>query len=482
MSTPIFDVVIIGAGLSGICAAYHIQDKCPDKKFVILEGRSTMGGTWDLFQYPGIRSDSDMYTLGYSFFPWKNPKAIADGPAILKYIKDTAKEFNLESKIRYSHRVVASEWTDEEKLWTIDIQDHEAVKEKKIKARFIFACSGYYNYEQGHAPEFKGSENFKGTIIHPQFWDTALDYSDKKIVVIGSGATAVTLVPELAKKAQKVTMLQRSPTYIFNMPSEDKFANFLRKILPSKVAHKIVKWKNVLMGIIIYWACRKYPNRMRKFFKKNIKKELKEKYQDKDFTPKYAPWDQRVCLVPDNDLFIALKKGDAEIITETIQEFTEKGILLNSGQELEADIIITATGLKIQIFGGVDSKINGKSIDTGNLKAYKGVMFSDVPNMALAIGYTNASWTLKCDLNCQFVARMLNYMDENNYTIITPRFDENEFEVEPLLDFDSGYIQRALDVLPKQGSKAPWKVYQNYIKDVRSLKYGRVDDKYLEYT
>ncbi|MEM6966233.1 MAG: NAD(P)/FAD-dependent oxidoreductase [Bacteroidota bacterium] len=481
-SVPIYDVVIIGAGLSGICAAYHIQDKCPDKSFIVLEGRGATGGTWDLFKYPGIRSDSDMYTLGYSFFPWKNPKAIADGPSILQYIKDTAKEFNLDSKIKYNHKVASADWKDEEELWTLGIHGHEDVAHPQLKTRFLFCCSGYYNYKEGHAPTFEGSENFRGKIIHPQHWDTSLDYSGKKIVVIGSGATAVNLVPELAKKASQVTMLQRSPTYIYNLPSEDVIANFLKKILPAKTAHNLVKWKNILLGILIYTLCRKWPNMMKNFFKKSAKKELGNNYKEKDFDPKYNPWDQRLCLIPDSDLFLAVKNGNANIVTDTIQEFTKNGILLNSGKELEADIIVTATGLKIQILGGMTSKINGVPINSGELKAYKGVMFSDVPNLALAIGYTNASWTLKCDLNCQYVARLLNYMDKNNFNVIRPRFDDSEFDVEPLLDFNSGYVIRANDVLPKQGSKAPWKVYQNYIKDVRSLKYGSVEDKYLEYS
>ena len=479
--TPIYDVVIIGAGLSGICAAYRLQKKCPNKKFIILEARRAMGGTWDLFKYPGIRSDSDMYTLGFSFYPWKNPKAIADGPSILQYIKDTAREFKLENKIRYNHQLISAEWTDEEKNWSLHIQENTGVEHTRIKAKFIFSCCGYYNYKEGYTPAFKGVENFKGTIAHPQHWDTSLDYTNKRIIVIGSGATAVTLVPELAKKASKVIMLQRSPTYIFNLPSEDIIANFLKKVLPAKWAHNIARWKNILMGLAIYKACRKWPNTMKGFFKNKIKKELGEKYKDEDFNPKYNPWDQRLCLIPDNDLFNSLKKGTSEIVTDTINKFTEKGILLNSGKELDADIIITATGLKIQLIGGIQSKINGTEMNTGKLKAYKGVLFSDVPNMAVAIGYTNASWSLKCDLNCQYVTRLLNYMDENNYTVVRPRFDENEFDVEPLLDFDSGYIQRALDVLPKQGSKAPWKVYQDYIKDIRSLKYGRVDDGCLEY-
>ncbi|MCL4119180.1 UNVERIFIED_CONTAM: hypothetical protein GTU68_028822 [Idotea baltica] len=475
-------MMIIGAGLSGICAGYHIQDKCPNKSFLILEARASMGGTWDLFKYPGIRSDSDMYTLGFSFYPWKNAKAIADGKDILQYIKDTAKEFNLNEKIKYNHKVIAANWDSEEAMWTLELAENEQVENRIIKTKFVFACSGYYNYEGGHTPKFEGSENFGGKIIHPQKWDTNLDYTDKKVVVIGSGATAVTLVPEMAKKAKNVTMLQRSPTYIVNLPSEDKIANFFKKVLPSKTAHNLARWKNILVSLGIYKACRKWPDTMRKFFKNYAKKQLGSKFNEADFTPKYKPWDQRLCLVPDNDLFKALRKGNAQIVTNTIKKFTEKGILLNSGEELEADIIVTATGLKIQLLGGVKATINNQAINTGEMKAYKGVLFSDVPNFAIAVGYTNASWTLKCDLNCQFVARMINYMDKHKHTVVIPKFDANEFEVEPLLDFDAGYVKRALDVLPKQGSKAPWKVYQNYFKDVKALKRSPVNDKYLVYS
>ncbi len=478
---PQYDVIIIGAGLSGICAAYHLQDKCPQNTFAILEARENMGGTWDLFKYPGIRSDSDMYTLGFSFFPWKDPKAIADGPAILSYINETAREFGIDKKIQYSHRVTTAEWKSEEEMWEIGIAAHPSVAAKRIKAKFLFSCTGYYNYEQAHRPSFPKEEQFQGTMIHPQKWDTSLDYTDKKVVVIGSGATAITLVPEMAKKASKVTMLQRSPGYIANLPREDMIANFFKKVLPAKTAHHLARWKNILLGLFFYKLCRKWPDRMKGFFQKEIKKTLGDQYEEKHFDPKYNPWDQRVCLVPDNDLFDSLKAGSSEMVTDTIKEFTETGILLDSGEHLEADIIVTATGLKIQLLGGVKAKIDGRVIDTGQLKAYKGVMFSGVPNMALAVGYTNASWTLKCDLNCQFVAKLLNYMYKNGYEVCTPRFDPDSFEVEPLLDFDAGYIKRALDVLPKQGSEAPWKVYQNYVKDVRSLKYGKIDDKYLEY-
>lgn len=478
---PIYDVIIVGAGLSGICAGFHIQDKCPDKSFLILEARESMGGTWDLFKYPGIRSDSDMYTLGFPFYPWKNPKAIADGPAILNYVKETAKEFKLDSKIKYNHKVTSASWTDEEKLWTIGLHENADVEHGLIKAKFIFSCSGYYNYDQGHTPKFDNSESFKGRILHPQKWDTSLDYSNKKVVVIGSGATAVTLVPEMAKKASEVTMLQRSPTYIMNLPSEDIIANTFKKILPAKTAHNLSRWKNILISLAMYKACRKWPETMANFFKKQAKKALGSHYNEKDFSPKYKPWDQRLCLIPDNDLFNALKKN-AKIKTAAIDKFTENGILLDSGEELEADIIVTATGLKVQVAGGVKAEVNGQLLNTGDLKAYKGVLFSDVPNFAIAVGYTNASWTLKCDLNCQYVANLINYMDKNDFDMITPKFDDENFEVEPLLDFEANYVKRALDILPKQGSAAPWKVYQNYLKDVKSLANADYADKYLVYT
>lgn len=479
--TVVYDVVIIGAGLSGIGAAYHIQSKCPGKSFVLLESRSSIGGTWDLFKYPGIRSDSDMYTLGFSFYPWKDARAIADGPSILNYIKETALVFGIDKKIRYNHKVINAAWTDEEKVWTLTIAAHEQTPQQIIKCKFLFACSGYYNYQQGYSPAFANSSAFKGTIIHPQLWDTTLNYKNKKVVVIGSGATAVTLVPELAKEAAHVTMLQRSPTYIMNLPGEDVVANFFKKILPQQAAHTLIRWKNIGISMLFYNISRKWPNFVRNLIKKGARKQLGPDYDLKHFDPKYNPWDQRLCIVPDNDLFKALKGGKAEIVTDTIKEFTPNGILLESGKELEADIIITATGLSVQLLGGMSMTVNGESFEPNKVYAYRGVMFSDIPNFATAIGYTNASWTLKCDLSCHYVTRVLNYMDEHGYKVCTPRFDSTQFTPERLLDFDAGYIKRAEDKLPRAGSRPPWKVYQNYFRDSYSLKHSAVNDKYLEY-
>ncbi len=479
--SPLYDVLIIGAGLSGIGAAYHVQSKCPNRSFAILEGRASMGGTWDLFQYPGIRSDSDMYTLGFSFNPWDNPKAIADGPSILQYIKDTAAKFGIDKKIKYSHKAVDACWSSEEKMWTITLAEQEAVSYRKMRCKFLFTCSGYYDYAQGYAPSFPSSKAFEGVIIHPQQWDTTLDYENKKVIVIGSGATAVTLVPEMAKKAEKVTMLQRSPSYVVNLPRQDRIANFLKKVLPGKAAYQLVRWKNILFSLLFYNASRKWPNAIKKIILKGVKKEMGESYDLAHFNPLYNPWDQRLCIVPDGDLFHSIKIGKAEVVTDTIQQFTARGILLSSGKELQADIIVTATGLKVQLLGGMTLRMDGKLAEPKDIHCYRGVMFSDIPNFAVAIGYTNASWTLKCDLNCNYVVRVLNYMDRNNYEVCTPRFDHTEFSSGPLLDFDAGYIKRAVDILPMQGSKAPWKVYQNYLRDSFLLKYSSIKDKFLEF-
>ncbi len=479
---PVYDVIVVGAGLSGIGAAYHLQHECPGKTFTVLEARDSMGGTWDLFKYPGIRSDSDMFTLGFPFSPWDNPKAIADGPSILQYIKDTAAKFGIDKKIQYNHKITDASWSDTEKMWTLTITPHQNISATTLKCKFLMMCSGYYNYDNGYEPEFAGYNDFKGKIVHPQKWMSDIDYTNKRVVVIGSGATAVTLVPEMSKKAAKVTMLQRTPTYIMTLPSVDVIARFFQKILPAKLAYSVVRWKNVLLGIAFFNASRKWPNGVRKLIQKGIKKEIGDNYDVKHFDPPYNPWDQRLCLVPDSDLFKSVKEGKAEIVTDQIERFTEKGILLKSGKELEADLIVTATGLKVQLLGGMTVHVNGVLGDSGQTHAYRGVMLSDVPNFAFTVGYTNASWTLKCDLSCRFVTKVLNYMDEKKYSVCIPRFDSTKFESEPLLDFNAGYVLRSLDKLPKQGSKHPWKVHQNYVKDLMSLGWSGPDDEYLQYT
>ena len=485
-----FDLLIIGAGLSGIGAAYHIQDKCPGKRYAILEGRAAMGGTWDLFRYPGIRSDSDMYTLGFSFYPWKNPQAIADGPAILSYIKETAAHFGIDEHIRYEHRVTAADWSSADRRWTLtvarsaegfDPDGSFGAEPLTLTCDFLFPCSGYYDYRAGHNPALPGEETFRGPLFHPQHWPEGLDYRDREVVVIGSGATAVTLVPELAKTARRVTMLQRSPTYIMNLPRRDVVANFLKKVLPARWAHTLARWKNILISMGFYQVSRRWPGAIKRFIKGLVRKEMGDQYEDRHFDPDYDPWDQRLCLVPDNDLFVALKSDRARIVTDHIERITPTGIETRSGAFLPADIIVKATGLKVQLFGGMVLRLDGEPVDTAATHAYKGVMLSGVPNFAIAVGYTNASWTLKCDLNGLFVTKVLNYMDQEGYEVVTPRFDPDTFTTEPLLDFDAGYVRRALHILPKQGSAAPWKVYQNYVKDLFALKYGSARDRYLEY-
>lgn len=477
-----FDVIIVGAGLSGIGAAHYIQTNCPDRSYAVLEMRPTMGGTWDLFRYPGIRSDSDMYTLGYAFRPWKEAKDIADGPAILKYIHDTAQDEGIDRKIQYNRKVVAAEWSSEKAQWRIAVENTETQEILNYACNFLFMCSGYYSYEEGYTPEFAGRDDFKGQIVHPQKWTDEIDYADKKVIVIGSGATAVTLVPELAKKAKSVVMLQRSPTYIVSRPSIDFLANFFRKILPIKIAYSFNRWRKVLIGLLFYKLSRSKPNFVKNLIKKGVKKSLGKDYDvETHFSPKYNPWDQRLCLVPDDDLFQAIKSGKAEMVTDHIERFTEKGILLQSGKELEANLIVTATGLKMQILSGMKMKVDGREIHLPDHYMYRGMMVSDIPNLAYSIGYTNASWTLKTDLICAYVCRLLNHMRKTGTKSCTPRMTEHTISDEPLLDFNSGYVLRALDSLPKQGAKKPWKLNQNYPLDVITIKYSSLKDKSLEF-
>jgi len=475
MGVEHFDVVVVGAGISGIGAGYHLQKLCPDRSYVILEGREAMGGTWDLFRYPGIRSDSDMYTLGYSFRPWTEAKAIADGPSILKYVTDTARESGVDRHIRYRHHVKRAAWSTPEARWTVEADGPDGPV--AFTCNFLFMCSGYYNYARGHTPDFAGAESFAGRIVHPQFWPEDLDYSGKNVVVIGSGATAMTLVPAMAGTAAHVTMLQRSPTYVVSRPAEDGFANWLRRRLPAMTAYGITRWRNVLFQMFFYNLARRRPEKTKARLLEMVRTELGPTYDiGTHFTPRYNPWDQRICLVPDGDLFSAIKAGQASVVTDTIERFTPAGIALASGVELPADVIVTATGLELQLLSDVAFSVDGTSVDLSKTFNYKGMMYSDVPNLASSFGYTNASWTLKADLTCAYVCRLLNTMKKRGLRQATPRVGDAVLTPEPFLSFTSGYVTRAMEKFPKQGSKKPWKLHQNYAKDILALRFGSVDD------
>ena len=468
------DVVVVGAGISGIGAGYHLQDKSPDRSYMILEGRADMGGTWDLFRYPGIRSDSDMYTLGYIFEPWTEAKAIADGPNILNYVKRTAAKYGIDKHIRFNHHVKAASWSTEDARWTVTAVTEG--REVQYSCNFLFMCSGYYNYAKGHLPDFAGTEDFVGQIIHPQFWPENLDYAGKRVVVIGSGATAVTIVPEMAKAAAQVTMLQRSPTYVVSRPSEDALANKLRNLLPSKLAYALVRWRNVLFGMYFFNAARKHPAKAKERVLAMLGEHLPPEMIEQHFTPRYNVWDQRLCLVPDADLFAAIKAGKASVVTDTIDRFDRDGIVLNSGERLDADIVVTATGLELQLLSDVAFSVDGEARDLAKTYNYKGMMYSDMPNLASSFGYTNASWTLKADLTCSYVCRLLNTMKKRGMRQVTPRI-AGDLQPAPFLDFTSGYVTRAMERFPKQGNKQPWQVHQNYVKDLAALRFGSVDDE-----
>ena len=476
-NTPHFDVLIIGAGLSGIGAAHHLQMRCPGRSYAILEGRSRIGGTWDLFRYPGVRSDSDMYTLGYSFRPWEQPKAIADGPSILKYVQDTAKDGGIERHIRFGHQVKRASWSTADARWTVDAEYGEAKEPVQFTCNFLFLCTGYYSYESGYTPDFPGKERFAGKKVHPQKWTDSITHAGKRVVVIGSGATAVTLVPELAKTAAHVTMLQRSPTYVVARPSEDAMANRLRRYLPPMLAYGITRWKRVLLGMYIFNLCRRNPAKVKRMIAGGVRMALGPDYDvGKHFTPRYNPWGQRLCLVPDGDLFAAIRSERASVVTDEIDSFTEAGIRLKSGTELPADLIVTATGLSPQVLGGLQITVDGARTDMAKTMNYKGLMYSGTPNFASSLGYTNASWTLKCDLTCEYVCRLLNHMAKHGYTQSTPRNTDASITEQPWVDFSSGYLQRSMHLFPKQGSRAPWKLYQNYPKDIMLLRFGKIAD------
>ncbi|MFL5841919.1 MAG: flavin-containing monooxygenase [Thermoleophilaceae bacterium] len=482
MPTEHLDVLIVGAGLSGVGAGCHLQSRCPGKTFAILEARDSIGGTWDLFRYPGIRSDSDMFTLGYSFRPWEEAEAIADGPSILKYIRDTARDNAVDRKIRLQHRVVRAEWSTPEARWLVDVERGDTGETEHMSCGFLFVCSGYYRYEQGYTPDFQGTERFTGPIVHPQHWPEDLDYAGRRVVVIGSGATAVTLVPAMAESAEHVTMLQRSPSYVVSLPARDPLADLVRRRLPARVAYPIVRWKNVIVTTLFFQLSRRRPQLVKSWIRKGVEKALPPGYDvDTHFKPRYNPWDQRMCLVPDGDLFEAICSGKASVVTDRIGSFTETGLALESGAELEADVIVTATGLNMAALGGMTLAVDGHDVELSERVGYKGMMLSGVPNLALALGYTNASWTLKCDLVGQYVCRLLNHMDAHGYRFCRPLEPDPSVALEPFIDFNSGYVLRAIDTLPKQGDRAPWRLYQNYARDVLMLKRGSLEDEGIEF-
>jgi len=477
VSTEHIDVLIVGAGLSGIGAAHHLQDRLPHKTYAIVEARDTIGGTWDLFRYPGVRSDSDMQTLGYRFRPWTEAKAIADGPSILSYVRATARKAGIDRHIRFGHRVRGAAWSTRDARWTVSIEGRPAVT-----CDFLYVCGGYYRYDAGYRPQWPDLDRFEGELVHPQFWPADLDYAGKRVLVIGSGATAVTLVPALTDQAAHVTMLQRSPSYILSVPGEDPVAEVLRKVLPPRAAYPVVRWKNVLLQSLTYRLSRSRPNFVKKILRKGVVAALPEGYDvDTHFNPKYKPWDQRLCMVPDGDLFKSISNGSAEIVTDQIETFTAGGIKLQSGKELEADVIVTATGLNLLFLGGMRIDVDGEEIEQSQLLAYRGMMLGDVPNLAFTIGYTNASWTLKADLVAEYLCRLLNHMDANGYDICVPHLSDPSVTPEPILDFTSGYVLRSVADLPKQGSKEPWKLRQNYAVDLRKLRYAPLEDGAMQF-
>ncbi len=477
------DVLIVGAGLSGIGAGHYLQSECPWANYAIYEARDAIGGTWDLFRYPGIRSDSDMHTLGYSFRPWDGDKSIADGDSILQYIKDTAAESGVDTHIRFKHRITSADWSSRESLWHITAERTDTDETVHLTAGFLFSCSGYYRYDHGYLPDFEDMGDFAGTIVHPQAWPEDMEVAGKRIVVIGSGATAVTLVPALARSASHVTMLQRSPTYIASVPEKNPIAALLRKVLPPKAAGTTTKWFYALMTQAFYQVSRRYPQLVRRLLLKGLERQLPPGYDiGTHFTPHYNPWDQRFCAVPNGDLFKSICAGTTSVVTGHIDRFTEKGLLLTSGDELEADIIVTATGLELLFLGGIALSVDGEAVDPASRLTYKGMMIEGVPNLAVALGYTNASWTLKCDLTCDYVCRLLNHMHERGQTECVARNRDASIASGPILGLTSGYIQRSAHLLPKQGSRQPWKVHQSYLRDYRALKMSDIDDEVMEFS
>jgi cation diffusion facilitator CzcD-associated flavoprotein CzcO len=473
------NVIIVGAGISGIAAGYNLKKSCPNKSFSILEGRKNIGGTWDLFKYPGIRSDSDMHTLGFRFKPWIHDKSIADGPSIMEYLHETVDEYELKNDILLNHQVDSANWNPERSLWELEIKFNEEIK--NITCDFLFLCGGYYSYSKPHMPYFKNQDKFEGKIIHPQFWDESLDYKNKKIAVIGSGATAITIVPAIAENAEHVVMIQRSPTYVVSRPSKDAINKFLKKILPTRITYFLIRWKNILFQSFSFFMAKKFPERTKNKILDLAKSEIGSDNVNQYFTPSYKPWDQRICLVPDSDLFNAINNRKASIVTDTISEFQSDGILLDSGKKIEADIIITATGIELNSLNDINVTIDNIKVIANERLTYKGMMLSGVPNFAISFGYVNASWTLRADLTCEYVCRLINLMDKKGVKRCMPVDDKSAYGDDKLIDFTSGYFQRGLNQMPKQGNKAPWKNYQNYIKDIFAVRLMSIDDTNLKF-
>jgi len=478
-----FNVIVVGAGISGISAGYHLQKRCPDQSFAILESRDTIGGTWDLFRYPGIRSDSDMQTMGFRFKPWKGSKSIADGPSILNYLDETVKENNLDKKIQFNQTVNEASWSSRDAKWTVQVENKKTQNVKNYTCEFLFLCGGYYNYKEGYTPQFEGRDNFTGDIVHPQKWPKDLNYKNKNVVVIGSGATAVTIIPSMAGEAEHVTMLQRSPTYFVAWPDEDKVGKVLNMLLGSKIAYFILRLKNIYFQWWFFQKCRKVPKRVKEFLINEVRKKLDVNYDvDTHFTPNYNPWDQRLCLVPNGDLFNAINTGKASVVTDHIDRFTKEGIQLKSGDELKADIIITATGLNLEVCNGIRLVVDNEEVDISKTMTYKGMMFSNVPNLVATFGYTNASWTLRADLTSEYVCRLINFLNKKGYAYCCPRVDQSVEHDGNWLDFSSGYITRSIHKFPKQGSRDPWRNTQNFPRDVFTIRWGNIDDKELKFT
>ncbi len=477
------DVLIVGAGLSGIGAGCHLQEKCPGKTYAVLEARESIGGTWDLFRYPGIRSDTDMYTLGYSFRPWRGAQAIADGSSILGYVRQTASEYGVEEKVRFNHRVVRAEWSTEDARWTVEVQRTDTGETVWLSCGFLLMCSGYYRYDEGYTPELPGAERFAGRIVHPQRWSEDVEYAGKRVVVVGSGATAITLVPAMAQSAAHVTMLQRSPSYVVSLPSEDPLAKSLRRWLPARAVYPVMRWKSVLVMMLSFQFSRRRPQATRRLIRRGIERQLPPGFDvDRHFTPSYKPWDQRMCLVRDGDLFEAIREGRASVVTDRIETFTERGLKLASGAELEADLVVTATGLNLLALGGIEFAVDGREVKLPETMSYKGMMLGGVPNLAFTAGYTNASWTLKCDLTHDYVCRLLRHMDEHGDRQCTPRNRDPSVVERPFIDLASSYVLRSIDQFPKQGSKAPWRLHQNYPLDIVSLRFGALEDGAMEFS